>query len=136
MSESARDLLEAIARALAEDVSPHVADRFAQMQCKAAAELLGNLAGELDWAPAPVQAGNRQLEEMLERLRSMGWCGDQAATPAGASPLEARSMLLAELGEALRWLSGQPAAARESVDALLLEDLERQVTALRRGMFR
>lgn len=132
MSESARDLLEAIAHALAEDVSPHVVDRFAQMQCKAAAELLGNLAGELDWAPAPVQARNRQLEEMLERLRSIGWRGDQVVTPAGAPP----SALLAELGEALRWLSGQPAAARESVDALLLGDIERQITALRRGMFR
>src|ERR1700726_1900345 len=114
MSEPARQLLEGIARALAQDVSPHVADPFAQMQCKAAAELLGNLAAELDWAPEPIERRNAELRAILEALERAGWKRKDTA-PDSPPPL-ARSALLHELGEALHWLGDQPAEAREAVD--------------------
>jgi hypothetical protein len=135
VTESARALLEGIARALSEDVSPHVGDRFAQMQCKAAAELLGNLADELDWAPEPIERRNRELVEILRVLRRAGWPSRPGPDPADP-PARARSVHLDELGEALRWLADQPPEAREAVDGALRADLERQVSALRRGMFR
>jgi hypothetical protein len=135
MAESARQLLEGIARALAEDVAPHVGDRFAQMQCKAAAELLGNLAAELDWAPEPIEQRNRELRELLEALRRAGWPTDAAGEPTD-SPALHQARLLDELRSALRWLAERPPETREAVDAMLRDDLERQVAALRRGMFR
>ena len=135
MAESARQLLDGIARALAEDVSPHVDDPFAQMQCKAAAELLANLAEELDWAPAPVRRRNDELRGMLEALRDAGWEGRQEPDQSLA-PYEVQAALLEELAEALRWLSTQPQPAQETIDALLRAALHRQVASLRRGMFR
>jgi hypothetical protein len=134
MPESARQLLEGIARALADDVSPHVSDRFAQMQCKAAAELLGNLAGELDWAAGPLEARNDELAEILAALGDAGWPG-QAPGPAD-SPGQLRRDLLERLGAGMRWLADQPAPVRERIDGMLRDDLDRQVAALRRGMFR
>jgi hypothetical protein len=135
MPESARRLLDGIARALAEDVSPHVDDPFAQMQCKAAAELLGNLADELDWAPEPIRRRNAELRGMLEALRNAGWEArpepNESLPPSGA-----QAALLEELAEALRWLSTQPVAVQKTVDAELRADLDRQVASLRRGMFR
>jgi hypothetical protein len=135
MAESARRLLDGIARALAQDVSPHVDDPFAQMQCKAAAELLGNLADELDWAPEPARRRNEELSRILEALREAGWSAgpeiDQSLPPELA-----RAVLLDELADALRWLSTQPEPVQETVDAQLRADLDRQVASLRRGMFR
>lgn len=133
MAESARQLLEGIARALADDVSPHVSDRFAQMQCKAAAELLGNLAAELDWAPGPLEARNDELREIVAALQEAGWPGQ---TPEAADPGQLRRELLDQLGAGMRWLAAQPAPVRERIDGMLREDLDRQVAALRRGMFR
>ncbi|HTX12822.1 MAG TPA: hypothetical protein VME22_29665 [Solirubrobacteraceae bacterium] len=135
MPESARRLLDGIARALAEDVSPHVHDPFAQMQCKAAAELLGNLANELDWAPEPIRRRNDELRRLLEVLRQAGW-GTRPEPDESPAPSEARAALLGELADALRWLSTQPAPVQETIDAQLRADLDRQVASLRRGMFR
>jgi hypothetical protein len=135
MAESARRLLDGIARALAEDVSPHVDDPFAQMQCKAAAELLGNLAEELDWAPAPVLRRNAELRGILEALRDAGWNARPEPDPS-ATPDRVQAAILDELAEALRWLSTQPVAVQETIDAQLRADLDRQVASLRRGMFR
>jgi hypothetical protein len=135
MAESARQLLDGIARALAEDVAPHVDDPLAQMQCKAAAELLGNLAEELDWAPEPVRRRNDELRGMLEALRQAGWEARQQPNQS-AAPGSVQAALLDELAEALRWLSTQPAEAQETIDAQLRADLDRQVASLRRGMFR
>jgi hypothetical protein len=142
MPDSPRQLLEAIARALTEEVAPHVDDPFAQMQCKAAAELLANLADELDWAPAPRRARNEQLRTIRDALRRSGWPGadrsesDSAPTP-GRDEVEAtRAALLAELREGMAWLAGAPAEAATEVDQLLRADLDQQVAALRRGMFR
>ena len=135
MAESARRLLDGIARALAEDVSPRVDDPFAQMQCKAAAELLGNLADELDWAPGPVRRRNDELRGTLDALREAGWA-PRPAPDAALSPSEVQAALLEELAEALRWLSTQPQPAQETIDALLRAALHRQVASLRRGMFR
>jgi hypothetical protein len=135
MAESARQLLDGIARALAEDVSPHVDDPFAQMQCKAAAELLGNLADELDWAPEPVRRRTEELRGILEALREAGWSTgleDAASLP----PDDEQRALLDELARALRWLSSQPRPVQETIDALLRADLDHQVASLRRGMFR
>lgn len=134
MPESARQLLEGIARALADDVSPHVSDRFAQMQCKAAAELLGNLAAELDWAPAPFEARNDELREIVAALQEAGWPG-QTPGPTEA-PGELTRDLLDQLGAGMRWLADQPAPVRERIDGMLRDDLDRQVAVLRRGMFR
>jgi hypothetical protein len=135
MAESARRLLDGIARALAEDVSPHVDDPFAQMQCKAAAELLANLAEELDWAPEPARRRNDELRGILEAVRNAGW---QARPYPDESlpPDQLREVLLDELAAALRWLSTQPVAVQATIDARLRADLARQVAALRRGMFR
>jgi hypothetical protein len=144
MPESARQLLEGIARALADDVSPHVSDRFAQMQCKAAAELLGNLAAELDWAPGPLEARNDELRDIVAALQEVGWPGQtpaladasgQTRGPADA-PGQLRLDLLDHLGAGMRWLADQPAPVRERIDGMLRDDLDRQVAALRRGMFR
>lgn len=135
MAESARRLLDGIARALAEDVSPHVDDPFAQMQCKAAAELLGNLAEELDWAPEPVRRRTAELRGILEALRSAGW-EPRPEPDESLPPNELREVLLRDLAEALRWLSTQPEAVQETIDAQLRADLDRQVASLRRGMFR
>jgi hypothetical protein len=135
MPESARRLLDGIARALAEDVAPHVSDRFAQMQCKAAAELLGNLAEELDWAPEPLRRRNTELREILEALRQAGWTAAAKPEPS-LPPDQVRSALLHELAAALRWLTHQPAPVQETIDAQLRADLDRQVASLRRGMFR
>jgi hypothetical protein len=126
MAESPQRFLEAIARALAEDVAPHVADRFAQMQCKAAAELIGNLAQELAWAPEPLERREAEQRALVEALRQAGWDGGE----------EGHRALGDELAAALRWLSHQPATAQTAVDAHLMADLDRQVAALRRGMFR
>ena len=136
MTESAHRLLDGIARALAEDVSPHVDDPFAQMQCKAAAELLANLAQELDWAPEPVRRRNAELRGILEALRSAGFQARPEPGDDSLPPDELREVLLNELAEALRWLSTQPVAVQETIDAQLRADLDRQVTSLRRGMFR
>jgi hypothetical protein len=135
MAESARQLLEGIARALSEDVSPHVDDRFAEMQCKAAAELLANLATELEWAREPIQQRNEALRGMLEALRQSGWQG-RPAPADDLAPEQVRDALLAELSDGLRWLSEHAPGSGASIDALLREDLERQVAGLRRGMFR
>lgn len=135
MAESAHRLLNGIARALAEDVSPHVDDPFAQMQCKAAAELLGNLAQELDWATEPVRRRNDELRGILTALEEAGW----EARPEGdqtLAPDQLRSALLDEVAEALRWLSTQPLPVQETIDAQLRADLDHQVASLRRGMFR
>jgi hypothetical protein len=126
MAESPQRFLEAIARALGEDVAPHVSDRFAQMQCKAAAELIGNLAQELAWAPEPFARREAELDALLDRLRQAGWNGGDQSHPA---PLD-------ELAAALRWLAHQPASAQAAIDAHLMAELDRQVAALRRGMFR
>lgn len=140
MTEPARALLEGIARALSEEVAPHVADPYAQMQCKAAAELLGNLAEELDWAPAPIARGNDELRALLDTLTAVGWRGSStpgSPPPAATGALErVRAALLAEVAEALRWLAVQPGELQGAVDARLRADLERQVAALGRGMFR
>jgi len=117
MPDSARELLDAVARALRDEVAPHVADQFAEMQCKAAAELLGNLAGELDWAPQAIERRRAWDRELLAALRAAGWEGPDDVAPA------------------LRWLARQPRQVSQPVDALLRDDLERQVAALRRGMF-
>ena len=135
MPESARRLLNGIARALAEDVSPHVDDPFAQMQCKAAAELLGNLAEELDWAPDPVRRRNDELHGILAALQEAGWEARPEADQSLA-PDQLRRGLLDELAQALRWLSTQPLPVQETIDAQLRADLDRQVASLRRGMFR
>jgi hypothetical protein len=135
MPESARRLLNGIARALADDVSPHVDDPFAQMQCKAAAELLGNLAEELDWAPEPVRRRNEELRGILGALRDAGW-ETRPELDDSLSPDDLRAALLDELAGALRWLSTQPLPVQEAIDAQLRADLDRQVTSLRRGMFR
>lgn len=135
MAESAQRLLEGIARALAEDVSPHVEDPFAKMQCKAAAELLGNLAEELDWAPEPVRRRNAELTRLLDTLRDAGWAA-RGERDAGAAPDRLQAALLDELAEALRWLSTQPEPVQETIDTQLRDDLDRQVASLRRGMFR
>lgn len=135
MAESARRLLAGIARALAEDVSPHVDDPFAQMQCKAAAELLGNLSEELDWSPEPVRRRNAELRGILDALRNAGW----AARPepeVSLAPDQLREVLLDDVAEALRWLSTQPEPVQETIDSQLRADLDRQVASLRRGMFR
>jgi hypothetical protein len=134
MADAVRQLLEGIAVALAEDVSPHVEDRFAQMQCKAAAELLGNLAGELEWSQAPIERRNAELREMLEALVAGGWSA-RPPTAEGTSPAQVRDALLEELGEGLRWLAEHPRVDARPIDALLRKDLERQVASLRRGMF-
>jgi hypothetical protein len=142
MPDSPRQLLQAIALALTEEVAPHVDDPFAQMQCKAAAELLANLADELDWAPAPLHARNEQLRAVRDALLRSGWPGadrsesDGAASPAGDGPEATRAALLAELREGMDWLAGAPAEAAAEVDQLLRDDLDQQVAALRRGMFR
>jgi hypothetical protein len=135
MPESARQLLEGIAHALSEDVSPHVSDRFAQMQCQAAAELLGNLAQELDWATEPLLRRNAELRATLDVLREAGWSVRAEPDPS-APPEQVRLALLDELAAALRWLSGQPAPVQEKIDAHLRAELDRQVASLRRGMFR
>jgi hypothetical protein len=138
MRESPRQLLEGIALALSQDVSPHVEDRFAQMQCKAAAELLGNLAGELEWAAGALEDRNIELREMLAALQRSGWpaWAARSAPSPEASAAETRGALLDELRDALRWLAGQDPAAAAEVDALLRADLARQVASLRGGMFR
>ncbi len=138
MPESPRRLLEGIALALAQNVSPHVEDRFAQMQCKAAAELLGNLAAELEWAAEPLEERNRALREMLAALQRSGWAAwtARAAPTPEASAAQTREALLDELRDALRWLAGQDPAAAAEVDALLRADLAAQVASLRGGMFR
>ena len=135
MAESARRLLSGIARALAEDVSPQVDDPFAQMQCKAAAGLLANLAEELDWAPEPARRRNDELRGILEAVRNAGW----QARPYPDESLPAdqlREVLLDELAAALRWLSTQAGSVQEGIDAQLRTDLDHQVASLRRGMFR
>ena len=142
MPDSPRQLLQAIAVALTEEVAPHVDDPFAQMQCKAAAELLANLADELDWAPAPLQARNEQLRTLRDALRRSGWPGadrsesDSASPPARDGVQATRAALLAELREGMAWLADAPEAAATEVDQLLRADLDQQVAALRRGMFR
>jgi hypothetical protein len=138
MRESPRQLLEGIALALAQDVSPHIEDRFAQMQCKAAAELLGNLAAELEWAAGPLHERNAELREILAALEHSGWPAWSArpSPAAEASAAQARAVLLDELRDAMRWLAGQDPAAAAEVDALLSADLARQVASLRGGMFR
>lgn len=135
MAESARRLLDGIARALAEDVSPHVDDPFAQMQCKAAAELLANLADELDWAPEPVRRRNAELRRILEALRETGWVA-RFEPDESLPPSEGQAALLKELAAALRWLSTQPLPVQQTIDAQLRADLDRQVASLTRGMFR
>jgi hypothetical protein len=142
MPDSPQRLLQGIAVALTEEVAPHVDDPFARMQCKAAAELLANLADELDWAQAPLQRRNDELRTILDALRRSGWSGHgpsgadgrPAAREAGAEAT--RAELLAELREAMRWLAGQAPEAAVEVDELLRSDLENQVAKLRRGMFR
>jgi hypothetical protein len=142
MPESPRQLLQAIAVALTEEVAPHVDDPFAQMQCKAAAELLANLADELDWAPAPREARNEQLRAVRDALRRSGWPGadrsepDSAGAPAHDATEATRAALLAELREGMDWLASAPGEAATEVDQLLRADLDQQVAALRRGMFR
>jgi hypothetical protein len=143
MPDSPRQLLQAIAVALTEEVAPHVDDPFAQMQCKAAAELLANLAGELDWAPALREAGNEQLRTLRDALRRCGWPGAEAGSasdsdsPPARDGVEAtRAALLAELREGMAWLADTPEEAATEVDQLLRADLDQQVAALRRGMFR
>lgn len=138
MPEPPQRLLEAVALALAEDVAPHLHDRFAQMQCKAAAELLGNLAAELDWADGPLRERNRHLAQMLAALQRSGWepWRTRAAPAPDADAATTRAALLDELEDALRWVAGKGSAAAAGVDALLRADLERQTAALRRGMFR
>lgn len=138
MRESPHRLLEGIALALAEDVAPHLEDRFAQMQCKAAAELLANLAGKLDWAEGPLREQNQRLAEMVAALRRSGWepWRIRPAPAPDAEPIAARATLLDELQEALQWLADVDPAMAADVDALLRADLERQTAALRRGMFR
>ena len=137
MADSPRQLLESIAQALAQDVSPHVQDRFAQMQCRAAAELLGNLAAELEWATEPVEERNRQLRELLDALGRSGWEAWQTrdAPGPGAGAVPTRETLLDELRDGMRWLATQDPGAADEVDALLRADLDRQVASLRRGMF-
>ena len=138
MPDSPQRLLQGIAVALTEEVAPHVDDPFARMQCKAAAELLANLADELDWAQAPLQRRNDELRAILDALRRSGWSGPgpsgadgrPAAREAGAEATRA------ELREAMRWLAGQAPEAAVEVDELLRSDLENQVAKLRRGMFR
>jgi hypothetical protein len=135
MAESARRLLEGIARALAEDVSPHVDDPFAQMQCKAAAELLGNLSEELDWSPERVRRRNAELRGILDALRNAGWSA-RPERDVSLPPDELREVLRDDVAEALRWLSTQPETVQGTIDAQLRADLDRQVASLRRGMFR
>ncbi|HEX4280667.1 MAG TPA: hypothetical protein VHZ27_07850 [Solirubrobacteraceae bacterium] len=135
MAESARLLLEGIARSLAEDVSPHVDDPFAQMQCKAAAELLGNLSEELDWSAEPLRRRNAELRGILDALRNAGWAA-RSEPDVSLPPGELREVLLDDLAAALRWLSTQPEPVQETIDSQLRADLDRQVASLRRGMFR
>ncbi len=135
MPESARRLLNGIARSLAQDVSPHVDDPFAQMQCKAAAELLANLAEELDWAPEPVRRRNAELHGILGALVEAGWEA-RPETDQSLPPDQLQGALLDELAEALRWLSTRPLPVQKAIDAQLRADLDRQVASLRRGMFR
>ena len=128
-------MLEAIAVALTEEVAPHVDDPFAQMQCKAAAELLANLADELDWAPAPVRRRNEELRGILDALVQVGW--DAGAKPDDSlAPDQIQRTLLDELARALRWLAARPPTVQRTIDARLRDDLDRQVASLRRGMFR
>jgi len=142
MPDSPRQLLQAIALALTEEVAPHVDDPFAQMQCKAAAELLANLADELDWAQAPLHARNQQLRAILDALQRSGWpaanrsASGSAPSPAPDGAEATRAALLAELREGMRWLAAAPPEAATEVDQLLRADLDQQVAALRRGMFR
>src|ERR1700744_3445873 len=98
MPDSPQRLLHAIAVALTEEVAPHVDDPFARMQCKAAAELLANLADELDWARAPLQRRNDELRAILDALRRSGWRGPsppaaegQAAAQSAADGQSART---------------------------------------------
>src|ERR1700722_20095148 len=125
MPDSPRQLLQAITIALTEEVAPHVDDPFAQMQCKAAAELLANLADELDWAPAPQQARNEQLRAVRDALRRSGWPGadrsepDSAGAPAHDATEATRAALLAELREGMDWLASAPGEAATEVDQLL-----------------
>jgi hypothetical protein len=123
MPESSEQLLGGIATALSQDVVPHVEDPFALMQLKAAIELLENLTRELDWSAPFLERRGAELKALRAALRAAGYAG----------PCE---VLADEVGAGLRWLAGQPAAARAPVDALLRAAVDREVAELRRGMFR
>ncbi len=60
----------------------------------------------------------------------------RSAPAPGLAPEQLQRALLDELADGLRWVSEQPATVRDPIDALLRDDLERQVASLRRGMFR
>src|ERR1700744_1656999 len=108
MPDSPQRLLHAIAVALTEEVAPHVDDPFARMQCKAPAELLANLADELDWARAPLQRRNDELRAILDALRRSGWSGPSPSAAEGQAA--AQSAPARQAGGARA--DGPPAGAR------------------------
>jgi hypothetical protein len=130
--ESVERLLDGIAEALAEEVLPHVQDELAQMQLKAAAELLRNLAARVEWHPRELEAECARLEELASLL------GAEPEAPAEGLA-ERHEALLARVAAALRRLEEDPggdAAARAEVHRRLRAGAEAEVARLRRGMYR
>jgi hypothetical protein len=133
-------LLGGIAVALTEEVLPQVEDPLAQMQVKAAAELLGNLASRTTWDPVQVDAETAELAKTVAVLEAAGW--PRASAEPAEDAIGRRRATLAELAAGLRWLAESKAGderARQLWDRVH-EDLSgavgEEIERLKRGMYR
>ncbi|HEX3737505.1 MAG TPA: hypothetical protein VHV53_08165 [Solirubrobacterales bacterium] len=135
-------LLGGIAVALTEEVLPQVDDPLAQMQLKAAAELLGNLAGRTTWDPAQVDAETAELARTVAALEAAGGPRPQAPAEVADDAIGRRRETLAELAAGLRWLAesgagdDRPRELWDRVHADLSVAVGEEIERLKRGMYR
>jgi hypothetical protein len=117
-------LLDGIALALREDVLPTVDDAFARSQLLAAAELLANLSGRVEWRC-------EALAEEVEAIRRVLDRGDEPLPNDNAGLLAARAEALDALA-----VAQEHGLDTSALRTFLAERLEHELAQLRTGMYR
>lgn len=124
MQNGLERLLDGTALVLREDVLPAVDDVFARSQVLAAAELLANLSGRVEW----------RCDELARDVQGIRTLLGQPSAPlptANADLLAARDAALAALADAQ-----EGGLDTSELRAFLVERLDRELARVRTGMYR
>ena len=134
MSLSLTRLFEGVVATLRADVIPHVGDAYARGQAVGVIDLLGHIAGRVEWAREPLLQALQEKSRLLTRvavdLNEPPPAFSQAPETLGSTELIAeRARLDADICDAMtRAHARGDAAAREAL-ALLIRHAHDEATA-------
>lgn len=131
-----QNLIEQVANSLESNILPHVTDHYAQLQVRAARELLLNLGTRIEWRRADIDSSARVLRAALVSPALARLSG--AAPPApGATCAEMRKELAALIGKlyAEPFPDGERNAALAEIWHVVRFEFDAEAARVRTGMF-